>query len=239
MKNTIVIAGGSGELGSNLIPNILENYSHCIILDKKAPKILENNFRTTFIPHDFLHDSLIDLKKKIESCDVEIRGVVFAAGINPMDNIFSTTIRVMSDTYTVNTTSFVMLIKAFMPYFTDDASIVTISSQNGIASHPDRISYSASKAAINVLVKNITLDFYSGNISARVNAISPTYIINNLNKDILQGIQGKKLQKRMLYKSFVNNSEVTDTVLFLLSKNSRSIRGQNIVMDYGYSIINE
>ena len=49
--------------------------------------------------------------------------------------------------------------------------------------------------------------------------------------------EGNKLLKKIPYRKIVENSDFTNVILFLMSDKSDAIRGQNIVVDYGYTIV--
>ncbi|WP_080116884.1 SDR family oxidoreductase [Bacillus cereus] len=49
--------------------------------------------------------------------------------------------------------------------------------------------------------------------------------------------EGNKLLKKIPYREIVRSSDVTNVILFLMSDKSDAIRGQNIVVDYGYTIV--
>ncbi|EJS10505.1 short-chain dehydrogenase [Bacillus mycoides] len=49
--------------------------------------------------------------------------------------------------------------------------------------------------------------------------------------------EGNKLLKKKLYREIVGSSDVTNVILFSMSDKSDAIRGQNIIVDYGYTIV--
>uniref|UniRef100_UPI0003789EDF SDR family oxidoreductase n=1 Tax=Streptococcus mutans TaxID=1309 RepID=UPI0003789EDF len=48
---------------------------------------------------------------------------------------------------------------------------------------------------------------------------------------------GQRLRTRIPYRRFVDLEDVSYSIRFLLSDQSKSIRGQNLVLDYGYTIV--
>ena len=66
---------------------------------------------------------------------------------------------------------------------------------------------------------------------------SLSYSINNNNESYLKSFEGNKLLEKITYMEFVWISDVTNVILFLMSDKSDAIRGQNIVVDYGYTIV--
>ncbi|NUC19253.1 SDR family oxidoreductase [Bacillus mycoides] len=49
--------------------------------------------------------------------------------------------------------------------------------------------------------------------------------------------EGNKLLKKIPYREIVRSSDVTNVILFSMSDKNDAIRGQNIVVDYGYTIV--
>ncbi|QWG49512.1 SDR family oxidoreductase [Bacillus mycoides] len=49
--------------------------------------------------------------------------------------------------------------------------------------------------------------------------------------------EGNKLLKKIPYREIVRSSDVTNVILFSMSDKSDAIGGQNIVVDYGYTIV--
>jgi NAD(P)-dependent dehydrogenase (short-subunit alcohol dehydrogenase family) len=116
---------------------------------------------------------------------------------------------------------------------------VTVASQNGVVGHEDRISYGTSKAALIQLSKNLTIDFakYSEK-DIRINSISPSYVHTKENEEsYFNTYPGKKMLERIPTRTLVPPHEVAALIDFLLSKKCKSIRGQNIIIDNGYTII--
>ncbi|WP_255288985.1 SDR family oxidoreductase [Bacillus thuringiensis] len=66
---------------------------------------------------------------------------------------------------------------------------------------------------------------------------SLSYSINNNNESYLKSFEGNKLLEKIPYREFVEISDVTNVILFLMSDISDAIRGQNIVVDYGYTFV--
>lgn len=117
------------------------------------------------------------------------------------------------------------------------ASIVFISSISGLScSAPASSIYSASKGAVNGLVKGMALDLASQNI--RVNTINPgvveTHIFDNgtISQDQLE--ENKKLYP---LKRFGQPQEIGYAAVFLLSPAADWITGSNLVIDGGFTLL--
>lgn len=164
--------------------------------------------------------------------------IVHTCGINFQNDIFETTLLMTEKTFRTNTFSLIWILKILFHKFSNKVSVVAIASQNGVVAHEKRIDYGPSKSALIHLVKNLTIDFsILTDKDIKINSISPSYIINDDNADYLSSIEGKKLLKKIPYKKFVNVNDVVHAIEFLLHPNSDAIRGHNLVIDYGYTII--
>lgn len=166
-----------------------------------------------------------------------IDALVYLPGVNFMSDFFSVTQEKWESTFEINVAAFLFVVKQLYEVFNDTVSIVCIASQNGVVAHEDRVAYGTSKAALIHLVKNLTIEFSRiKSKDIRVNAVSPGYILEEKSEKYFNTTKGKRLINRIPYKKLVEARDVADTIKFLLSNKSKAIRGQNIVLDYGYSL---
>lgn len=168
---------------------------------------------------------------------IKIDSILFTQGINSMDNFFTSEIKEFENVISINLTGVFIALKLLYPYLNKKSSIVVIASQNGVVGHEDRIDYATAKAGLIHMVKNLTLDFakYSDK-DIKINALSPGYILNDNNREFFKTVKGRKLISKNPYNKIVTIDQVIDSINFLLSDASDSIRGQNIILDYGYTI---
>jgi NAD(P)-dependent dehydrogenase (short-subunit alcohol dehydrogenase family) len=116
-------------------------------------------------------------------------------------------------------------------------SIVFISSISGVyISSPGGSIYSASKAALNGLMKGMAIDLSGKGI--RVNSINPGMV----ETDILleSGITEEQLleeKKKYPLKRFAQPSEIAYAAVYLLSDASQWVTGSNLKVDGGYTIV--
>ncbi|HDB0906133.1 TPA: SDR family oxidoreductase [Staphylococcus aureus] len=235
--SNILIVGANGNIGYECLRQLEGNIK--IAIDYQShnlksfndPKILK-----------FIFDINDSTKyKKIVSYlklnDIKLDKIVFAQGINPMKNFFNSNFEEFENTINTNFISVYTCLKILYEFLNDFASIVVIASQNGIVGHEDRIDYGCSKAALIHLVKNLSLDFvkYSDK-DIKINALSPTYVLNENNENYFKSIQGKKLKTKIPFNKILDIQDVVNGVEFLLSEKSKSMRGNNLILDYGYTI---
>ena len=116
-------------------------------------------------------------------------------------------------------------------------SIVFISSISGVfCSSPGGGIYSASKGALNGVVKTMAIEFAIKNI--RVNTICPGMIDSNIySEGTITEEQLKEDTKRYPLKRYGKPEEVAFAVIYLLSDASAWVTGSNLLIDGGYTLL--
>lgn len=228
-----MIVGADGLIGQSLQAKISTN---TILLDINYT----NEFCTQSNKIHFDVSSKNSIEKLVyylNTHSVSISQLVYLVGKKDKNSIFTCSLEDWDEVLELNVTSFFKLFKHIYPYCSHNASIVTLSSQNGIVGHEDRIAYGPSKAAMIQLVKNLTIDLekYSTK-NIRINTISPSYIYNEGDIGYFNSYPGSVLKSRIPTNELIDINSVTSSILFLLSKNSKSIRGTNLIVDNGYTI---
>jgi NAD(P)-dependent dehydrogenase (short-subunit alcohol dehydrogenase family) len=179
-----------------------------------------------------------DLLKLIEEM-TELEGIVHCAGIvnhvpfqfinrSKLENIFS--INFMNPALLTQQLIEKKLIKK-------GASIVFISSVSGVyCSSFAGSMYSATKGAINGLIKGMALDL-SGRL-IRVNTICPGMIETSILEDgRITRDQLEEDRKRYPLKRYGKPEEVAYATIYLLSDASAWVTGSNLLIDGGYTLI--
>ena len=117
------------------------------------------------------------------------------------------------------------------------ASIVFISSVSGVyCSSVGGSMYSASKGAINGLVKGMALDLVSKGI--RVNCVNPGMIDTNIfSEGIITQEQLNEDKKRYPLNRYGKPEEVAYAIIYLLSDATKWITGSNLLIDGGYTLL--
>jgi NAD(P)-dependent dehydrogenase (short-subunit alcohol dehydrogenase family) len=117
------------------------------------------------------------------------------------------------------------------------ASIVFISSISGVfCSYIAGSAYSASKGAINGIVKNLAIELAPQEM--RVNSVNPGMIDTSiLESNVITQEQLQEDMKKYPLKRYGKPEEVAHAVIYLLSDASKWVTGSNLLIDGGYTCL--
>ena len=235
-SNNLFIIGSESFVASHFIQKYSDNFTKIVGIDVKSePSPLLDNY----LQVDFLNDVYISkLHHFLQALNTNFSSILFTPGINYMNDIFSISSEEWENTYNFNLKSAVFILKELLNYMSNTTSIVLVASQNGVVAHENRIDYGTSKSALIQLAKNLSVDFtHIKNKDIRINCLSPSYIENKNNQPYLKSAAGKKLLQKIPYRKFVTLNDTSNAISFLLSSKSKAMRGQNLILDYGYTIV--
>jgi len=143
--------------------------------------------------------------------------------------------------FDVNLKAVFFLTQAAVPFMASDGCIVTIGSVSGTLVSEESPSYQISKAGL--LQLNRYLAVYMGNRGIRVNTILPGFIVQDEHRLRYSGSEPNQEKFRSVADALHPlgtgpgySDDVADAVIFLVSKKSKFITGQSIVVDGGLTI---
>jgi NAD(P)-dependent dehydrogenase (short-subunit alcohol dehydrogenase family) len=163
------------------------------------------------------------------------------AGVLPSrETVLETTEADWDETMRVNVKGVFLMSRAVLPTMVaqDSGAIVNLSSITGVVGLPVRPAYSASKGAVAILTKQMAVDF--GRHGIRVNALSPSFVITNINRAMFErmraeGAPWERLLDQHLLRRLGEPRDVADAALFLASDEARWITGVILPVDGGYT----
>ncbi|MBL4240681.1 oxidoreductase [Vibrio fluvialis] len=251
-NKTIVVAGAGGLLGTRLVPALLTQGAHVIAADIHIEAMRE---RLASLGVDLQDEKLscceLDVTKE-ESVKAffnqqtqHIDGAVNATYPRNKTygkHFFDVSLESFNENLSLHLGSAFLFAQQGAAYFKRQQqpfSLVNISSIYGVVAPKFEIynntpmtmpvEYAAIKSAIQHLNKYVVS--YVNDSRFRINCVSPGGIFDHQPEAFLQAYKEKTHGAGML-----DVEEVTGSVLFLLSEQSRYVTGQNIVVDDGFSL---
>ena len=210
-----VITGGANGIGKCIAEEFVKNGAEVCIIDKcegnhfvgdiSDKSVLESFAESVINKYgrvDFLINNALPLMKGINDCTYEEFQYALAVGV----------------------TAPFYLSKLFMPYFSQGASIINISSSRDRMSQPQTESYTSAKGGIASLTHALAVSL-AGKV--RVNSISPGWI--DTNYTIYEGADAVQQPVGRVG----NPLDIANMVMFLCSDKAGFITGENICIDGG------
>ena len=247
-NKNVIITGGSGFLGSQIIDALLNEKANVFIIDIQKPK---KKTSAKYFKSDITNEkSLKKILKFFKSKQIKIDVLINNAAINypPLkskkNNFKLETFpnNLWDKDISVSLRGSYLCTKVFGSYMSKfkKGSIINVSSDLGIIAPDQRIyrnsgfikpvTYSVVKHGIIGLTKYIAS--YWGNKNIRCNAIAPGGIYNNQNSSFV-----KKINQLIPLGRMAKKNEYNGLILFLCSDLSSYITGSVIVADGGRTII--
>lgn len=170
-----------------------------------------------------------------KSSEVKYDVFVHCAGINRLAGIEEIDAGLMKEVYFVNCVAPVMLARAFVPGMKANGygRIVFLSSLYATVSRERRLAYSASKNALNGIMKSMAIELAADNIL--VNCVAPGYVMTEMTRHNLSEKEISDIKKSIPTGRLQTVEEIADVVLFMCSDLNRSITGQLLTVDGGFT----
>ena len=236
-----VITGASGGMGLEVSKKLSQNDITVLMLDLKSPgkKFLDDNKKCEFKKVDVTNFKKLKLHienfyKKNKRIDylVNTTGVLWFNKDISAININSS---IWDKVFEINLKSMMYLSKIIVPKMIKNkfGSMVHISSVDALSGDDKpQDAYGASKAAMIRLSKSFAIQFASNNI--RSNIILPGAIETGMQKRWKKKPSTKKnLEKAIPLKRVGKPTDISNSIMFLLSEQANYITGTEIVVDGG------
>jgi len=236
-----VVTGACGGMGLEISKNLSNNNVLVLMVDLKEPprSFLKNNKNCTYKKIDVTNFN--KLKKSIEKFynkNKQIDYLINTTGVLWFNkDISSTDInpKVWDKVYEINLKSMVYLSKIIIPIMKKNkfGSMVHISSVDALSGDDKpQDAYGSSKAAMIRLSKSLAIQFASNNI--RSNCILPGPIDTSMQKRWKKNVSAKRRLEKIIPLNRVGKpTDISNTIMFLLSDQSNYITGTEIIVDGG------
>jgi len=241
-KKVILVTGGSGLIGKEILKNITKRNGIAINLDINCEDDIKKNSLFFDVTDD---NSIKNGISKILSIHGKVDGLVNNAYPRTKDwenKLEDVSFKSFSNNIEMQLSRIFSVSKPILEIMKNQksGSIVNIASIYGIVANDftiyegteinSPVAYSAIKGGLISL--NRYFASYFGEYGVRSNCVSPGGIYNNQNSIFVKNYESKVPMKRMGYPD-----DIAPVVSFLLSDNSKYITGQNIAVDGGWTII--
>lgn len=160
---------------------------------------------------------------------------IHCAGINRLAGITEIDRDILQDVFQVNLYSAVQLLNAFADSMKEKkyGRILFVSSLYAMVSKERRIAYSASKNALTGLAKTLALELAPYHVM--VNLIAPGYVMTDMTRKNLSEQEIELIREQIPTGSFQSEDDIASLAAFLCSDYNRSITGQLIAVDGGFT----
>ena len=249
----VVITGAVGNLGKVFSESVIRNGGKVFVTDKNS-EIVEgfvNELNLDYPGHAYGAALDITSDESLQNCILEIKkiGIIPNALINnalPFNNSYGSklediTLENFNENISMHVGGYFNVTNQMIKYFFGniDASIINISSVYGFKA-PDfniykgesftmPLEYAISKSSVRQLT-NYYSSYYKDK-TIRFNSISPGGISRDHSENFIKNYKNKCFNKGLL-----NEQDIVGAMIFLLSEESAFVKGQNIVVDDGFSI---
>ena len=219
MKRTVLITGGARGIGA-AIAEQFRHHGHEVL----TPSRQEMDLAQPESVEAFL------AREKERPIDILINN----AGINllsPLDQIEPQNWQAMLQ---LNLTSALRLTQAFLPGMKSRqwGRVLVTSSIFSLVTREKRAAYSITKAALNALVRSVTVEYGPHGILA--NALCPGYVETALTRQNNSPADLEAICATIPLRRLAQPEEIARTAYFLASDENTYLTGQDIVVDGGF-----
>jgi len=180
-----------------------------------------------------IHAAAAEVKLKLGLCDVLVNN----AGVQYQATLLDADLEKWNQTLMVNLTGPLICVQAFARHMIESergGSIVNVGSICGTRPRPNGGAYSASKAGLDMLSKQMMLELAEYGI--RSNLVAPGLIRTPISEKSYQNPEIARKRKAMIPSDRIGASEdVANMIIFLASERSSYVNGQTILVDGGLS----
>lgn len=214
-EKVVVVTGGANGIGRCIADEFRSRGAVVYVIDKQSG----DHFVGDISKKEVLDAFAAEVLSKYSKVDIIINNA-----LPLMKGIDQCSYEEFQYALSVGVTAPFYLVKLFVPYLADGASIINISSSRDRMSQPQTESYSAAKGGIAALTHSLAVSLAG---RARVNSISPGWIDTAYTvytgPDAVQHSAGR----------VGNPMDIANMVLFLCSNKAGFITGENICIDGG------
>lgn len=245
LKNRIaVVIGGTGELCGAMAEALAAHGAQVALVGRDERKAASRLERIAQAGGTAWFESC-DMGKKTEVEDLLARVLVRAgqvdilingAGVNAATPFLEIAEEEFDRIFQVNVKAVFFALQVFGNYFVESdrsASIINVGSESALVPLSKVFTYSATKAAVHNLSKNLAREWAAKGI--RVNTLVPGFFPAEQNRKILQPERIEKILGKTPMGRFGEAWELGGAAVFLASDASSFVTGAELVVDGGFN----
>ncbi len=241
INKVVAITGGGSGMGKTTCEMFANEGAIIAVIDVNEQgaldtvKAIENNggkakaYKADITDETRMADVFEDIYNTFGHIDILYNN----AGISPTGTAVTTSIDDFRKVIKIDMEAVFIACHIVIPYMEKQGGGVILNTVGtyGLRPTPNKIGYSAAKAAALSLTRSIAVDFARSNI--RCNAICPGFVDTPLNKGFEGEARERFLDKYQpsLYK--IQPEDIALTAMWLASDDAKAITGQPIVVDGG------
>tara|TARA_B110000879_G_scaffold51302_1_gene72787 strand:+ start:22737 stop:23543 length:807 start_codon:yes stop_codon:yes gene_type:complete len=250
-----VVIGGTGELCSHMAIGLARAGVEVVLAGRNEEKAVDRldaihassdteeggvGEKAYFVATDLMEKgslyALLDIViERSGKVDILING----AGVKPSRSVFELKTEEFQTILDINLTSTFQACQVFGQYFLEHgipASIINLGSVAGLTPLSNSFAYSASKAALHNLTKNLAREWADSDI--RVNTLIPGFFPSDQNRLLLDEARMLEILRRTPMSRFGSPDELIGATLLLASAKAGSfITGSELVIDGGFNTV--
>lgn len=237
-----VVIGGTGELCGAIAEGLAAAGATVALVgrdavkaQKRLDKISKEGGKAEFFPCDTtsktgLQKLLADVLAKFKRVDVLVNG----AGVNSATPFFEIPEEEMDRILTVNLKGLMLACQIFGKHMVErgSGSIINVGSASGLNPLSRVFTYSASKAAVHNISKNLAREWATQGV--RVNILVPGFFPAEQNRKVLSPDRVATIMAKTPMKRFGEAHELVGAALLLASDAGSFITGTELVVDGGF-----
>ncbi|MBK1791456.1 SDR family NAD(P)-dependent oxidoreductase [Persicirhabdus sediminis] len=242
---TAVVIGGTGDLCGRMGIALARAGAEVILVGRNPENAFEKlaeidafDGNAWFCKADTSsREDLEQLLARVVDRSGKVDILINGASANIITPFLETTEDELENMLNVNYKSVFRACQIFGRYFVDrgePASIINVGSLSGLRPVSWAFNYSAAKAAVHNLTKNLAREWADQEI--RVNTLVPGFFPNPENQNKIDESRALAILRRTPMSRFGSAEELTGAILMLASRSAGGfITGEEIVVDGGYS----
>jgi NAD(P)-dependent dehydrogenase (short-subunit alcohol dehydrogenase family) len=239
-----LVTGGNSGIGYATAKSLVQEGAQVIITGRREAAVkqaADELGATGLVADQGIVTDIEQLARNVQEQFGKIDVLFINAGVGKFSSVADATEEGFDEIMDINFKGAFFTLSRFIPLLNDGASVIFLSSNVSDMNMPNFSVYSASKAALNSIMKTAATELAPQHI--RVNAVSPgptrTAIMHKtgLPEEAIAEMK-ETLASKVPLGRMIDPEEVASLVVYLAGDNSASITGAEFTIDGGFKLVN-